>query len=169
MYGCVYSVHPLFQDDELQFRSELVGTWQVDDETIWKFKPDGDQYEVIHIDKEDTTYLEGRLGQLGDHYYMDFFIGDDLELSDMEIFHLFPTHTFAKITFGGDEVIMEWFTSQWLEDLIKDKRIRIKHELANDSVLLTASTAELQKFIQKYSDEPKAFDDQQVLKPLATR
>lgn len=160
LYGCVYSVHPLFNEDDLIFKKELLGTWTDQDDNTWLFEEGKDNYyEVTHIEESDTTNLVGGLGRIGEHYFLDFTIGDIDKLHDMELFHLFPTHTFAKIQFEENGIKMVWFTSKWLEDLIKEKRIRIKHELENDIVLLTASTDELQKFVQKYADEPKAFGD----------
>jgi len=169
LYGCVYSVHPLFTNEELVVRNELMGRWQVDDDTIWEFsRGGGHYYTVVHIQEEDTTYLDAGLGMVGDLYFLDFTIGD-IDLNDMELFHLFPTHTFAKVTFGDDRIVLEWFATQWLENLIKDKRIRIRHELENKQVLLTASTDELKKFIHKYANEPKAFDEPQELMPAAVQ
>ena len=167
-YGCVYSVHPLFGDEELVIRQELLGRWQVDDETFWEFSlTDDNRYDVLHVDRGDTTYLEAGLGLVGDTYFLDFAIDNIDKLSDMELFHLFPTHTFAKVSFRESRIVLEWFATQWLENLIKDKRIRIKHELENKQVLLTASTEELQKFLRKYADEPRAFDDPQELTPTS--
>lgn len=163
-HGCVYSVHPLFGEKDLVMREDLLGRWTAENNTVWEFSRNGKYYEALHIERGDTTYLEGRLGLLGDQYFLNFNLGDFDKLHGMEMIHLFPTHTFARVTFNGDQVTFNWFASEWLENLIKEKRIRIKHELEGGEVLLTAPTAELQKFVGKYLDEPRAFDESHELK-----
>ena len=46
----------------------------------------------------------------------------------------------------------------YLENLIKNKKIRISHEVTEDgNYVITAPTEELQKYIIKYSDTPEAY------------
>ena len=165
--GCVYSIHPLFDEEDLIFTNELLGTWKSNDsQDTWIFeKGSGNTYDVMFISDADTSMLKAGLGKLEEQYYLDFTLGEMEGISDLEAFHLFPTHTFSRVTLEENRITLSWFAtqSQWLENLIKEKRIRIKHELANDQVLLTASTDELQKFVAKYADEPKAFDDPEEL------
>ena len=62
---------------------------------------------------------------------------------------------------------IQWYNEEWLIGLFKENKIRIAHEkipyeggkAVNDEfqVVLTASTDDLQKFMLKYSDDPKAF------------
>ena len=160
--GCITSVHPLFTDEELIFRPELIGTWQDGDETMVFRGIDSARYSVLYVEKTDTTKLIGRLGKLGDHYYLDMTIDpDDQKVNDLLGAYIFPVHIFFKVSFGNNQLNMNAFafSSDWLEKLIQERRIRIKHEVENDQVLLTASTEELQKFVVKYADEPKAFDN----------
>lgn len=171
LYGCVYSVHPLFRESELVIREDLLGTWRESDDVTWQFtKGNGSYYDVVHISGGDTTQLNAGLGRLGDYYYLDLSLDDAEHLSEMEAVHLFPTHTYSKISFRDNEITMEsfGFSANWLENLIKEKRIRIKHEAIEDHVLLTASTSELQKFVLKYSDEPKAFGDPETLTRISS-
>lgn len=160
--GCITSVHSLFTDNELIFRPELLGTWQDDNETMIFKGIDSTHYSVLDINKTDTVQLIGRLGKLGDHYFLDMTIDpDDKKVHDLLGAYIFPVHIFFKVSFENDQLNMNAFafSSDWLEKLIKERRIRIKHEFENDQVLLTASTEELQKFVIKYADEPKAFED----------
>ncbi|HKI46270.1 MAG TPA: hypothetical protein VKA08_13145 [Balneolales bacterium] len=159
--GCITSVHPLFTDKELIFRPELIGTWQNDNETMVFRGIDSTHYSVLYVEKTDTTELIGRLGKLGDHYYLDMTIDPhDQKVNDLLGTYIFPVHIFFKVSFENGQLNMNAFafSSDWLEKLIQERRIRIKHEVENDQVLLTASTEELQKFVIKYADEPKAFD-----------
>lgn len=173
--GCITSVHPLFTRHDLIFRPELLGSWQEGDE-IMTFKGiDSTYYSIQDVDKADTVQLIGSLGKLGNHYFLDITIDpDDKKLNGLDGAFLFPVHIFFKVSFENDQLTMNAFafSSDWLAKLIRERRIRIKHEVENpyysqqifdkaenDQVLLTASTEELQKFVIKYADEPKAFEN----------
>ena len=44
------------------------------------------------------------------------------------------------------------------------KKIRIKHETyADDNIVITASTSELQQYLIKYSDEPEAYESEKII------
>ena len=75
--------------------------------------------------------------------------------------HLFNTHTLAKLDIDSDnEINIKWLSSKKLETLLDENKIKIKHEKVgfDETVLLTASSEELVKFIEKYmasEDEDK--------------
>ena len=49
-----------------------------------------------------------------------------------------------------------FFDIEWLEQLFKQRKIRIKHEvMEEDIIVLTAPTAELQEFVRKYAEAKK--------------
>lgn len=119
-------------------------------------------YFVIVEDLEnpevDSVLLVASIGKIDNQYYMDLTVPDIFKDVDFESFHLFPVHTFSKFTFKGDSLSLELFESKWISGLIKDNRVRIKHEIVGGDILITANTVELQKFVSKYGDDPKAFD-----------
>ena len=55
---------------------------------------------------------------------------------------------------NDNEIDIRWFSSDKLEELLKENRIKIKHEKVGfwDTIVLTASSEELEKFIKKYMD-----------------
>ena len=57
-----------------------------------------------------------------------------------------------------NQLDIEFFKSSFISDLISSNRIRIKHEKTDDSILITASTSELKKFVEKYAHETEAFE-----------
>ena len=80
---------------------------------------------------------------------------DDLKNNLLYKIHLIGTHTLAKFDILNDNQIdINWFSSEKLEKLLKENRIKIKHEKVGfwDTILLTASSEELEKFIKKYMD-----------------
>lgn len=137
-------------------------------------------YELAHFSEEGQYAYDAVLLKLGKTYFLDVFPDapiDDLEtfkqkektpgLSFSEEDENFPilanyvaTHNFYKVEFVNDKKILIYpFDGERLEDLVAQRKIRIKHESVNDNFVITASTEELQKFIIKYAEDKKTFED----------
>lgn len=121
-------------------------------------------------DKIPVLFL-GMVGKIGDQHYLnlklfeiDFGLGRDIVQT-----HKFNVNTFSRIKLSEEELQIEHLDSDWISDQIVNNRVRIKHELVeseyDDSreILVTASTHELQQFIQKYGNEPEAYQDATTL------
>jgi len=84
-------------------------------------------------------------------------------------------HTFAKVEIKAGKLFIRSFNILEIEDLLKNKKIRLKHEIIpyatfkegelnyEDNIVLTASTKELRAFIAKYSDNEDLFDEAEEL------
>jgi hypothetical protein len=59
-----------------------------------------------------------------------------------------------------ENIVMYWFNSEFLTNLIDSNKIKISHKMLENSVLLTANTEELQKFVKKYGNNPRAYLDE---------
>lgn len=183
--GCVvYSFYPLYTETDLFPNDLLIGEWFEADNQEVKFS-DGDsewsfKYSFIGDKKngiiDSTSYILNQKSiedgeeivsefrvhviKLAGFYFLDFYLedfsGDELTLAT---FHIVPVHTFAKLTIEKDRLIINWFDQDWLEDLIKENKIRIHHENNDDYILLTAKPKELQKFVAKYVNSEEAFED----------
>ncbi|HAH51710.1 MAG TPA: hypothetical protein DCL80_10785 [Balneola sp.] len=116
-------------------------------------------FEDLNNDIPDSVLLEARVGRINNTYYMDITVSDIFRDVNFENFHLFPVHTFSKINIEGDNLNIELFKSDWISDLILENRVRIKHETIGENVLITASTEELNKFVEKYGEDEKAYED----------
>jgi hypothetical protein len=72
-----------------------------------------------------------------------------------------PGHNFYKLAFKGEKIYVYPFNNDYLEELFKQRKIRIKHEKVDSSLtVLTAATQELQDFFKKYGNDPKLFRDE---------
>jgi len=172
--GCVvYSFYPLYTKDDLFANNILTGEWKDEDGTEWIFKHpdigkkgevklDSTSYllKVIEKDKSEAEFTI-HIIKLGGYYFLDFYLNDFLGDEELTLssFHSVPVHTFAKLTFEGNQLQINWFDQGWLEDLITENKIRIRHEKNDDYILLTAKPGELQKFVSKYVDKEEAFKD----------
>ncbi|MCZ6702869.1 MAG: hypothetical protein O6940_07485 [Ignavibacteria bacterium] len=178
--SCIPSLHPLYTKKDLILDNTIVGTWISNeserDRSIWKIKKYQDTeaagtndinpldlgdnlYRLEHIQLGETIVFDLYLMKLDNYFYFDFYpneVGFDNDMKDM---HLFPVHTFAKVNIKQDNIIIEQFDINFLEELIEQNKIKISHEKSGQNIILTASTGELQKFVVKYaSDEDAVFD-----------
>lgn len=93
--------------------------------------------------------------QIKGQVFLDFTPFDDEFSNDFESMHHIGIHTLAKLDKEGKDFKLSWLSEDVVQELFKQKKIRIKHEkigLEQKDVLLTASSEELQKFIAKYID-----------------
>lgn len=172
--GCVvYSFYPLYTEKDLFANDLLTGNWMDKDSTSWSFehaktgskenlKTDSTSYVLIVNDKDNReSKFSVHIIKLGGHYFLDFYLEDfyDNQNLDLASFHIVPVHTFAKVVISKNQLQINWFDQNWLEKLIKENKIRIRHEYNGDYILLTASPKDLQKFVTKYVDSEEAFKD----------
>ncbi len=191
--GCVQSLHPLYHDKDRLEVPEIVGKWQSESGPTWEFSKveDKPSYFLKYVDTGDNTdkkrvktwvdkgsfpkeaeiaNMDVNIVKLGGHYFMDFYPADNKSLDNLNellSMHLLATHTFAKLQVLDGQLLIQHLDPEWLEKLFDENKIRIKHEVVDGSVVLTASTKDLQKFISKYADDENAFIDPEVLNPYS--
>ncbi|WP_321517019.1 hypothetical protein [Marinifilum fragile] len=119
-------------------------------------------YEITMITEKDTSVFDGRLANLGGHYFMDLIPNDkhvEEKISGSFIAGmLVTTHGFFKIDIKDDELIVNTIENDDFEDLIENKRVRIEYVERDNGVIITAKTEDIQKFLIKFADS-KMFND----------
>jgi len=134
-------------------------------------------YYVLNI-KEDAFSLSSdknqekvedrvlvNLTKINDQHYLDFQTipqNDDSSFS----FNRIQGHTFAKVNFSGNNLEIMHLDVEYLEEIIKAKRLRLKHEIIDEDMVLTASTEDLRAFISKYGNDERLFADPAILKTI---
>lgn len=181
LQSCIPSLHPLYTKKDLIKESRLVGEWlgfesaeKVSANEKWTIHWDErvEQYNLQHEMDGETAKFYLNYFKIGDQFYFDFYPtepiaelkGGNTAVNDFYALHQFPVHTFAKVVFDGNEIKVHRFDMDWLEKLFQQRKVRIKHERVNDRYLLTASTRDLQAFVQKYANEKEAFIEPLTLK-----
>ncbi|MBI4810943.1 MAG: hypothetical protein HY800_05800 [Ignavibacteriales bacterium] len=176
--GCVRSLYPLFTEEDLIFKTELVGTWvEKDGKNTWIFEQSGEkEYTLYHYEAEfevssgnktpgDTAMFFAQLGQLDKYFFLDIYPGKPATKvkNGLYNFHLLPVHTFSRLWIEEDTLQLSMLDNDWLERMIEKNAFKIPHARSNDQLILTASTEELQQLVMKYAENTKAFPNPAVL------
>lgn len=174
--ACVIpSIHPLYTEDDLIINEDIFGLWR-EGGNSWDFQSYGERHgdsdmpaetiSLVCTSNDEEAEFDLHLIKLGKYYYLDFIASDYDLKNELLDFHLMPFHNFARVEIKKEEIQIEFFNADWFADLLDNNKIRIKHEYmeALDIYVLTASTRSMQKFIEKYGDDPEAYEDPIVLK-----
>ena len=162
--GCIPSLYPIYTDEVLTFEERLLGDWQGDDNT-WTFqRGKGQSYQLLLTDTDEgsTEVYATHLVKLGPYYFLDFY--PDRELTsrcEFSLMPMIPCHSFARLDWDeARQPQITMFDYDWLENLVENRQIRIRHERTTDgTIVLTASPEEMQKFLLKYAEEKEALSE----------
>ena len=176
----VKSLHAFYTKDLLFYEQKLIGNWLDKDNSNWNIIPfqevfkdlegdlDKDQLKmyskynniayVINYEKDSTksSFLAMPF-KINNQLFLDFTPIDDNEslkgVNNLYKMHLIETHSLAKLNIDSKgDISISWLDSDKLAALLKADKIKIKYEKVgvDETVVLTASSEELVKFIEKY-------------------
>lgn len=163
--GCVVtSVCPFYTAKDVVFEPGLVGDWidvtkNASDE-VWKFqKRDDNSYRFIFIESERVSLLEAHTFKLKGQLFLDVFSPSENPLA-------IPPHYLLKVSQVTPTLKMSQLDQDWLTKLLEKEPNAIAHHLVSSPakpddvrVVLTASTADLQKFIVQNLDNTAAWGE----------
>jgi len=187
--SCLRTLHPIFTTKDIVYEPKLIGAWKTDNQgtngfaiitnlstdisieipdKISLIKQKG--YLVTYQDEDGKTTEQyiAFLALIGKHLYFDYFpaekkidqVGDEFFKS-----HFVKMHTSYRVDVskdGGFE--LSQLDESYVTKLIEEKKIRINHEKdADDNIVITASTEELQQYIIKYGDDPSAYRSEKTV------
>jgi len=152
-----WNIQP-FQEVILK-ENKKISPSELDDEQFALYNKYGKAY-VVYFEKDSTkSSFLAMAFKINNQLFLDVTPIEDSEIdglkNDLYKHHLIGTHTLAKFDLINDnEIDIKWFSSDKLEELLDENRIKIKHEKIGfwDTIVLTASSEELEKFIKKYMD-----------------
>ena len=181
--GCLTTLHPIFTGKDLITDPRLIGNWEKakDKTKVIYRQPNANELnnlspalqseagKIYMLDEKDeqgnirsTNYAF--MVKLGKYYYMDYYPASEKERRSADNFfaaHYIPMHSIYRIEFKNNNSFnVQRLDGGYLEKLIKNKQIRIRHEVMEDGgIFITASTEELQQYLIKYSDVPEAYSN----------
>jgi hypothetical protein len=160
--ACVPSLNPYYTEKDVVFNAHLVGEWQPKDESndkeTWKFEKTGeDGYELLVTDKDQkTAKLDARLFKLGDQLFLDI-IPEDCRFApdqaDVVGMAMFPGHLLLRVPQIEPTLQMAGCDYDWLSKHLESHPGALSHHKEQHSLVLTASTQDLQAFITQHLDE----------------
>jgi hypothetical protein len=193
--GCVpiVSLHPLFTTETITFEEKLLGTWVEEadkPQVTWEFArlEDGaaerlpedlkDQaakcYRVnVADDKGGKGSLVACLVKLQDKLFLDVlpdkFPSGEQNAETMKFtynaFFFLRVHTFVRVDVLGDQLKLRLTDDEQFKKLLEAEPKAVGYTEADDHVILTASTTELQTFVTKYAGNEKLFPNEVTLSP----
>ncbi len=157
--ACVPTLHPLYTPETIVFREDLLGVWKEapDDKESWSFaKADENTYKVTIVDSDGISKFEGRLVKLDDLLFLDLSpLEDSLKNAGLGAFYkasLIPGHLILKVKLGN-KLDLQLFEAEALEDLLSKSPGALAHTFVQkDRLVITATTAELQKFVKAHGN-----------------
>lgn len=164
--GCappVQSVYPLFSEDELIFDSNLVGLWKDTDSNLTgqlsriedqnSCKINAYKLVITENDGNQGLFLAG-LGELQGNLFLEIYPDTshtyDSRESNYHKQHLLSMYSFMRIEQIDPNLKIILMDYDKVKKVIEADPNVLKHEFANDKLILTASTEELQRFVIEY-------------------
>ena len=164
--GCVVtSVYPFYLDTDVVFEPSLVGSFAKASEPdeVWKFDKEGDNaYRLNLISKTDTNQTLVHAFKLKGQLFLDCY-GD--KSNDGAVPEPVPSHCLLRVRSLTPTLKLENINYEWIGKLVEKNPKAIRHIIVttgekseNKQLVLTADTAELQKFVVKYLENTNAWE-----------
>ena len=173
--GCLIPcLCPLFEEKNASFEPSLLGMWVKDGETFEFTKvQDKKEYRITNTGKDGNSKatLSAWLGKIGDKSYLCAVL-DPEALPDSGRWFACPGHVLIfRVVQTAPELKVVMLDFAACKKLLKDKPDAVAHvmlkqeeaEEKNAIPFLTASTANLQKFIAEYGDKAGLFPENQTM------
>jgi hypothetical protein len=164
--ACVPSVHPFYTEKDVVFDARLLGGWQSkdkpEDQQTWKFEKSGEKaYKLLVTEKENKHgEFDTHLFKLKDLLFLDLlpakceFAGGQ---ADLVAASTFTGHLLMRVTLVEAGLQLAPMDYDWLAKFLKENPGSLAHLQQADRLLLTASTTELQAFVQKHLGPAELF------------
>jgi hypothetical protein len=176
--SCIPSVNPFYTDSDLVFDSRLLGDWQEKDSKeepqLWKFEKADDKACTLTVTEKENKQgkFKAHLFKLKQEYFLDLIPADcnyATNQADLVAFSMFPGHLLVRVSQLEPELKLAFFDFDWLKKYLEKNPKALAHHKENDSIVLTAGTRELQRFVLKHLGEGELFakPGEMVRKPSA--
>ena len=167
IFGCgVSSLSPIFTNESLIFKPELIGRWIEND-------PDKEHVFMSHDNKTYIYFETEKDGRINPPYQariteIDGAMFVDLYPLNMVYPNQILTHEFFKLEFEEGSIILKSINDEWLQKAIDQKTVVVDHFQGElDNVILTGTTEEVREFLRTCMKIEGAFSDNSRLRRKA--
>ena len=176
--ACIPSVNPFYTSKDIVFDARLLGEWQETDNPnnpqIWKFeKSDDNSYKLTISEKQrEDGKFDARLLKLKEQFFLDLILsGRDYATNypDFVSMSMFPGHMLVCVTQMEPELKLAYFNYDWLQTFLQKNPKALAHHVEDklgqpdSSIVLTAKTQDLQRFVLAHMADGELFDKPGVL------
>jgi len=170
--SCIPSVNPFYTDKDVVLDPRLLGAWQDKDKPdqpdVWKFESATNQaYKLTVTEKEGKQgVFTAHLFKLKEDFFLDLIPADcnyATNQADLVAFSMFPGHLLVHVPQTEPELKLAFFDFDWLQKYLEKNPKALAHRREDDSLLLTAGTRELQKFVLQHLGEGELFAKPDVM------
>jgi hypothetical protein len=174
LVGCIPSVNPFYTPKDLVFEPQLVGQWQAKDDSEqpaqWQFEKKEDMAMAYKLTVTEEKTKKGEftahLFKLGNEYFLDIipskcdYAPDQAGLTAAA---MFAGHLLFRMNQIGPELKMASFDFDWLKTHLEKNPNDLAYHEEDDAVVLTAGTADLQRFLLAHLGEGQLFKKESTL------
>lgn len=157
-------LHPIVSEKEQAPATELLGEWQIPEESdalrferrgrLVEFRPASPNEDATESEEEIKAIYDYRALRVGRYWVLDL---TSAQSSRDESFAV-PVRLLMRIELFGDSIDVRFLSGKWVTEELEKGRLDLPHEKLEDgSLLITASTKELQKFLSYNAWDDLAF------------
>lgn len=157
--ACIPSIYPFYTGKDLVFDNRLLGEWyekgKTNDAQIWNFdKAEANTYKLkVTEGPGKTGEFSAHLFKLQEAYFLDLIPTDcDCQVSLVNA-SMVPGHLLARVIEFEPDLKLAFFDFDWLQKYLEENSDAVAHYEQKDRLVLTASSAELQRFVLKHLNE----------------
>ena len=164
--ACVPSVNPFYTDKDVVTDARFAGAWteneDKDSPAVWKFEATTNNAYAVSVmeDKDKSGKFEGHLFKLGAEFFLDLTPTEcnyATNQAGIVGVAMIPGHLLVRVKFAEKKLSLALCDPDWLKKLLEKNPSAVAHRVVDGSIILTAETAALQKFVLKHLGEDELF------------
>jgi hypothetical protein len=164
--ACIPSVNPFYQEKDVIFDPHLLGEWsdkEANNPETWVFEQSTNKgFDVTVTEQGKTGKFRAHLFKLNDAQFLDVIPTDcnyAPNQADLVAFSMFPGHLLMRVAQIEPELRFSACDYDWLQKYLETNSTAIAHHTEYEHIVLTDSTANLQKFVLKHLGTNELFEE----------
>jgi hypothetical protein len=165
--ACIPSLNPFYTDKDVVLDTGLLGEWrgkaQSEESNVWTFeKVDDKGYKLtVHEKEGGEGQFNAHLFKLKEACFLDI-IPTDCKYATNQAglvnCAMFPGHLLIRVSQIEPELKLALFNFDWLEKYLQEHPKALAHRRQEKSIVLTATTRDLQAFVLKHLGDGELFE-----------